>query len=64
MTRSLPGTSNQQLKTGGWANRLQSVATSVGAKVIPWVPTRAVRLLAGGPFGHDRREHAGSDVAS
>jgi acetyl esterase/lipase len=48
MTRSLPGTSNQQLKTGGWANRLQSVATSVGAKVIPWVPTRAVRLLAGG----------------
>src|ERR1700733_12043088 len=48
MTRSLPGTSDQQLKTGGWANRLQSVATSVGAKVLPWVPTRAVRLLAGG----------------
>src|SRR3984957_13202464 len=48
MTRSLPGTSDQQLKTGGWASRLQSVATSVGAKVIPWVPTRAVRLLAGG----------------
>ena len=48
MTRSLPGTSDQQLKSGGWASRLQSVATSVGAKVIPWVPTRAVRLLAGG----------------
>src|SRR3984957_236655 len=48
MTRSLPGTSDQQLKTGGWANRLQSAATSVGVKVIPWVPTRAVRLLTGG----------------
>ncbi len=48
MTRSLPGTSDQQLKTGGWANRLQSAATSVGLKVIPWVPTRAKRLLSGG----------------
>src|ERR1700733_12782678 len=48
MTRSLPGTSDQQLKTGGWANRLQSAATKVGVKVIPWVPTRAVRLLTGG----------------
>jgi len=32
----------------GWAGRLQSVATNVGMKVIPWVPTRALRLLAGG----------------
>jgi acetyl esterase len=48
MTRSLPGTSDQQLKTGGWANRLQSAATSVGLKVIPWVPTRAKRLLSRG----------------
>jgi acetyl esterase/lipase len=33
MTRSLPGTSDQQLKTGGgWANRLQSAATSAGLK--------------------------------
>ena len=48
MTRSLPGTSDQQVKTGGWANRLQSAATKLGVKVIPWVPTRAVRLLAGG----------------
>ncbi len=32
----------------GWAGRLQSVATKVGVKVIPWVPTRVVRLLAGG----------------
>ena len=31
-----------------WAGRLQSVATKVGVKVIPWVPTRVVRLLAGG----------------
>jgi acetyl esterase len=27
---------------------LQSVATKVGVKVLPWVPSRAVRLLAGG----------------
>jgi acetyl esterase len=27
---------------------LQSVATNVGVKVIPWIPTRAKRLLAGG----------------
>jgi acetyl esterase/lipase len=48
MTRSLPGTSDQQVKTGGWANRLQSAATKLGVKVIPRVPTRAVRLLTGG----------------
>jgi acetyl esterase/lipase len=49
MTRSLPGTPDLQLKVqSGWAGRLQSVATKVGVKVIPWVPTRAVRLLAGG----------------
>jgi len=32
----------------GWAGRLQNVATNVGLKVLPWVPTRAKRLLAGG----------------
>jgi acetyl esterase len=49
MTRSLPGTPDLQLKApSGWAGRLHSVATKVGVKVIPWVPTRAVRLLAGG----------------
>src|ERR1700748_1631980 len=49
MTRSLPGTPDLQLKVqSGWAGQLQSVATKVGVKVIPWVPTRAVRLLAGG----------------
>ena len=49
MTRSLPGVPDLQLRApSGWAGRLQSVATKVGVKVIPWVPTRAVRLLAGG----------------
>ncbi|MDT5201203.1 MAG: hypothetical protein QOJ56_4228, partial [Mycobacterium sp.] len=38
MTRSLPGTPDLQLKApSGWAGRLQSVATKVGVKVIPWV---------------------------
>jgi acetyl esterase len=48
MTRSLPGAPAPQLAAGGWASRLQSAATAVGLKVIPWVPTRAKRLLAGG----------------
>jgi acetyl esterase len=49
MTRSLPGAPDVQVKApSGWAGRLQSAATKVGVKVIPWVPTRAVRLLAGG----------------
>jgi acetyl esterase len=33
---------------GGWAGRLQSAVTSVGMKLIPWVPPGAARLLAGG----------------
>jgi acetyl esterase/lipase len=52
MTRSLPGAPDLQFKalrsSSGWSDRLQSVATNVGLKVIPWVPTRAKRLLAGG----------------
>jgi acetyl esterase len=48
MTRSLPGAPDPQLKAGGLSGRLQSVATSVGLKVIPWVPTGAKRLLSGG----------------
>ena len=49
MTRSLSGTPDLQLKaSSGWAGRLQSIAGKVGVKVLPWVPTRAVRLLAGG----------------
>jgi acetyl esterase len=48
MTRSLPGGPDLQLRAAGWSGRLQSVATSVGLKVIPWVPTGAKRLLSGG----------------
>jgi len=48
MTRSLPGVPDPQLKNGGWPARLQSAATTAGLKVIPWVPTRAKRLLSGG----------------
>jgi acetyl esterase len=48
MTRSLPGASDSQVKAGGWAARLQAAATAAGLKVIPWVPTRAKRLLSGG----------------
>jgi acetyl esterase len=49
MTRSLPGAPDVLVKApSGWAGRLQSVATKVGVKVIPWVPARAVRLLAAG----------------
>jgi acetyl esterase len=48
MTRSLPGVPDPQLKASGLSGRLQSVATSVGLKVIPWVPTGAKRLLSGG----------------
>jgi acetyl esterase/lipase len=48
MTRSLPGAPDLQLRAAGWSGRLQSVATSVGLKVIPWVPTGAKRLLSGG----------------
>jgi acetyl esterase len=31
-----------------WTGRLQSTATNVGVKVIPWIPNRAKRLLFGG----------------
>ena len=49
MTRSLPGAPHVQAKApSGRAGWLQNVATKLGAKVIPWVPTGAVRLLAGG----------------
>ncbi len=49
MTRSLPGAPDLQLKaSSGWSGRLQSIAAKVGVKVLPWVPTRVVRLLAGG----------------
>src|SRR5271163_3417312 len=49
MTRSLPGAPDVQFKaSSGWAGRVQSAVTNVGMKVLPWVPTRAKRMLAGG----------------
>jgi acetyl esterase/lipase len=49
MTRSLPGSPDVQVKAlRGWTRRLRSVAINVGLNVLPWVPTRAKRLLAGG----------------
>jgi acetyl esterase len=52
MTRSLPGAPDLQHRAlrppSGWSGRLHSVAANVGLKVIPWVPTRAARLLTGG----------------
>jgi acetyl esterase len=45
MTRSLTGEPGVEFN---WSGRLQSVATKVGVKVLPWVPSRVVRLLAGG----------------
>jgi acetyl esterase len=48
MTRSLPGVRGAQLHTGSWSARLQSALSSAGLKVIPWVPSRAKRLLSGG----------------
>ena len=48
MTRSLPGAPDLQQRAGGWSGLLHSVATNVGLKVIPWVPTRAKRLPSGG----------------
>jgi acetyl esterase/lipase len=48
MTRSLPGAPDVQVKAlRGWTGRLRSVAINVGLNVLPWVPTRAKRLLAG-----------------
>lgn len=52
MTRSLPGARNvpagAQPAPTGWAGRLQSTAATVGLKVLPWIPTRLKRLIAGG----------------
>jgi acetyl esterase len=44
MTKSLPGAPNLHR----WSARLQSTATNVGLKVIPWIPMGAKRLLTGG----------------
>ncbi|MHA7653402.1 alpha/beta hydrolase [Mycobacterium sp. ML4] len=52
MTKSLPDT--QDLHPGatrasaGWMARIQNTVTTVGVKVIPWIPTAAKRLLTRG----------------
>jgi acetyl esterase len=52
MIRSLPGAPD--LRLGAlrapirWNSRLQGTATTVGVKVIPWIPNRVKRLLSGG----------------
>ncbi|OBG28223.1 lipase [Mycobacterium alsense] len=49
MTRSLPGVVDLDLVTkrapARWASRVQGAVTSVGVKVIPWIPAVARRLL-------------------
>ena len=52
MTQSLPGVPDLQLGAKRapmrWTSRVQDAVTSVGAKVIPWIPTPAKRMLSGG----------------
>jgi acetyl esterase/lipase len=52
MTRSLSGMPDLQIGAhrapNRWTSVMQSVVINVGLKVIPWVPTGAKRLLAGG----------------
>lgn len=52
MTRSLPGAADRNLgalrASTRLSSRLQNTAATVGFKVIPWLPTGAKRLLAGG----------------
>ncbi len=52
MTKSLPGAPD--LHRGAkrapmrWTSRIQGAVTTVGVKVIPWIPTAARRVLTGG----------------
>jgi acetyl esterase/lipase len=52
MTRSLPGAPALDGEANGasrrWTSRLQGTATTVGVKVIPWIPTAARRALVRG----------------
>ena len=51
MTESLPGAADLLLganRTAEWISRIQGKITSVGAKIIPWIPTGAMRVLSGG----------------
>jgi acetyl esterase len=52
MPQSLPGLADLAVGANrapmGWASRMQGVATTAGAKVIPWIPTAAQRTLVRG----------------
>ncbi|SON62560.1 Carboxylesterase NlhH [Mycobacterium simulans] len=52
MTKSLPGSPDLHLGAAHapirWTSRMQNTVTSVGIKVIPWIPARARRVLTGG----------------
>ena len=52
MTQSLPGAPDLHLGAKrapmGWTSRVQGAVTTVGAKVIPWIPTVAQRMLVRG----------------
>jgi acetyl esterase/lipase len=52
MTKSLPGAPDVHLQAKRaqprWTSRLQGAVTNVGAKVIPWIPAPARRVLSGG----------------
>jgi acetyl esterase len=51
MTKSLPGATDllaAKCTPTGWTSRIQGKVSTVGAKVIPWIPTGAKRVLSGG----------------
>ncbi len=52
MTKSLPGGLDLHLGAKPaplrWASRMQGALSNVGVKVIPWIPTRAQRMMSGG----------------
>jgi acetyl esterase len=52
MTKSLQGAPALNLGAKGapmgWTSRVQGRVATVGAKVLPWIPTRAKRVLTGG----------------
>jgi acetyl esterase/lipase len=52
MTKSLPGAPDLLLGANRthtlWTSRLQGKITTVGAKVLPWIPPAAKRVLSGG----------------
>ena len=52
MTKSLPGAPDLLLGAKrtptGWTSRIQGKVSTVGAKIIPWIPTPAKRVLSRG----------------